>query len=98
MPNHTGKFLTKYHMAEAKRSEAMTNSVQKREKTNHPAGEHIAWSCECCVGVPLKYDQKILSKTEALVELKRRKTLDKHGTEKPVYISIEQLRQHLYRG
>ena len=72
--NHSGKFLSQWQMAEAKRIEAIENSVQKREGTNFPLSDIIAWDCGCCIGpVILRWEQPILSAAEADEVLKKRK-------------------------
>ena len=50
MSNMTGKFLSQWQMSEAKRHEAMLNSIQKREGTSYSLTPIIAWSCGCCIG------------------------------------------------
>jgi hypothetical protein len=79
MSNHTGKFLSQWQMAEAKRSEAILNSIQKREKTNHPLSNIIAWSCGCCIGPSINKDKIIPTKEEALLFMKTQKRIAKFG-------------------
>jgi hypothetical protein len=69
----TGRFLSQWEMAEAKRHEARANSIQKREGTNFPLSGIIAWGCGCCIGPSIRYDQPILSASEADGVLKQRK-------------------------
>jgi hypothetical protein len=73
MSNHTGRFLTRWQMAEAKRDEARLNSVQKREGTNHPLSNIVAWSCGCCIGPCIKQDQNIATPNEADAIMRQRK-------------------------
>lgn len=74
MSNHTEKFLTQWQMSEAKRSEAIMNSIQKREGTHFPLSNIIAWGCGCCIGPVIKrHDGPILSPQEADKILKARK-------------------------
>ena len=68
------KFLSQWHMAEAKIEEAIANSIQKRDKTNFPLSRIIAWSCDCCIGPVIMYHKKpILTPEEADEVLRLRK-------------------------
>ena len=74
MSNHTEKFLTQQQMATAKEQEAIMNSIQKRNGTNFPLTEIIAWSCGCCIGPYIARGKgPILSPQEADKILKERK-------------------------
>lgn len=73
MSNLTGKFLSRWQMAEAKRSEAVINSVQKRNGTRHPLGPIIAWSCGCCIGPYRKTDKTIATPDEADAILRKKR-------------------------
>lgn len=74
-----GKFLSQWQMAEAKRHEARANSIQKREGTNFPLSDIIAWDCGCCIGPVIMSHCKdpILSPEEADKVLRDRKRSDK---------------------
>lgn len=90
MSNHTGKFLTQKQMAEAKRSEAIQNSIQKREGTNFPLSEIIAWGCGCCIGPVINRKSEILSAKEADAVLKAKKKSKKEKKNKtPVAPQID---------
>jgi hypothetical protein len=73
MTNMSGKFLSQWHMAEAKHSEAIVNAIQKRAGTRHPLSETIAWSCGCCIQPYLKRDKTIATPEEADAILRTRK-------------------------
>jgi ubiquinone biosynthesis protein COQ9 len=66
-------FLTQWQMGEAKHSEAIANSVQKRNGTNHPLSKHIAWSCGCCIFPIILRDKTVATAEEADAILKSRK-------------------------
>lgn len=68
----TRKFLSQEQMAEAKRSEAIANAIQKREGTNYPT-TIIAFDCGCIWSHVRRYDRPVLSPAEADVVLKMRK-------------------------
>jgi len=79
--NMTGKFLSQWQMSEAKRQEAIANSIQKRDGTSFPLTDIIAWSCGCCIGPYIaKHKQPILSASEADEVLKKKK-IRKQGKE-----------------
>src|SRR4051812_2269096 len=92
MSNHTGKFLTQWQMAEAKRHEAWQNSQQKRNGTNHPMSNIIAWSCGCCIGPVLKRDETILTPEQADAVLKLRKTLSSNDYH-DIKLSVEWMKK-----
>ena len=74
MGNMTGKFLSQWHMSEAKRQEARVNAMQKRNGTNLPLTPIIAWCCGCCIGPHVARNKRtILSSSEADKILVRRK-------------------------
>jgi hypothetical protein len=73
MGNMTGKFLSQWHMSEAKRDEARLNAIQKRNGTNFPLTPIVAWGCGCCIGPSVNKERSILSAAEADKILKARK-------------------------
>jgi hypothetical protein len=73
MSNMTGKFLSQWQMAEAKRTEDCMNAIQKRNGTNYPLSEILAWGCGCCIGPVIMEGKKIPSPAEADEILRQRK-------------------------
>lgn len=77
MSNMTGRFLSQWHMAEAKHSEAIVNSIQNRNGTRHPMKNIIAWGCGCCIQPYLNKDKTIATSEEADAILRQRKVKKK---------------------
>ncbi len=92
MSNLTGKFLSQEQMAEAKRSEAVMNAIQKRDGTNFPLSPIIAWGCGCCIGPVIMRRKPILSASEADRALKKRKVRKQRKHEKDDFESLQAFR------